>query len=131
MTNQETEERDFYISYIYDEYKSVNGIRPRWIDFNSMSTSALKEMADKLEQEVIASIAEDRKRENKWEAQVWFHRLMVEEARRSPLGVVYPNPDYDEFDGNSFAWGTYNEYKGVVGAEMYHFNKPFTNRISL
>lgn len=61
--NNEGEMRVFYSTYIYDEYKSVHGIRPRWIDFDAMSIEELKDMADRLEVEVIASIGEDNRRE--------------------------------------------------------------------
>lgn len=129
MSYQETE-RDFYITYIFDEYKSVHGIRPRWIDFNSMSLSELKDMADKLEAEVVESIRQDAINKAQWEASVWFHRLMVEEARRSPEGVVYPNPDWDEWE-TQLGYGSFNEYRGIIGAELYYFNKSFSNNMEI
>lgn len=56
--------RDELISYISDEYKGVYGMRPRW-DWASMSDADLKAEADRLEVEVVASIAADKAREDK------------------------------------------------------------------
>lgn len=56
----ETEEREFLSTYIYDEYKSVHGIRPRWMDFDAMSIEELRESANRLEQEIIESIAREK-----------------------------------------------------------------------
>jgi len=46
--------RNDLVTYIYDEYKGIHGIRPRWIDFDSMSIDDLKEMADDIEKEIKA-----------------------------------------------------------------------------
>jgi len=47
------EERDMISSYIYDEYKSVYGVKPRWMDFDAMSDEELERTADDLEDQVI------------------------------------------------------------------------------
>lgn len=40
--------RQELIGDIWDIYKSINGIRPRWINFNDMSDAELREMRDSL-----------------------------------------------------------------------------------
>jgi len=45
-------ERYMLESYIYDTYKDVNGIRPRWIQFDQMSIDELQKMADDLACEI-------------------------------------------------------------------------------
>jgi hypothetical protein len=51
--------RDDLIGYISDEYKSVHGIRPRWMNFSDMSLAELREEADRIEQMVIEDIRKD------------------------------------------------------------------------
>jgi len=68
-------DREGLISYIWDAYKDANGVRPRWIDFDSMSDAALSEYADHVEQQVVDSIAADKKREQ--EAAVKFEALVA------------------------------------------------------
>ena len=46
-------ERDMISSYIYDEYKSVYGVKPPWMDFDAMSDEELERTADDLEDQVI------------------------------------------------------------------------------
>lgn len=41
-------ERHCLVSSIWDGYKDINGIRPRWIDFDSMSMDELREMEDSI-----------------------------------------------------------------------------------
>ena len=48
---------------IYDLYKDVNGIRPRWIDFESMSVVELREMFDGLLEQLERNNKEQVKRE--------------------------------------------------------------------
>lgn len=48
-------------SYIWDCYKDVHGIRPRWINFSEMSTAEMQEMADNLAKEVTESIEREEK----------------------------------------------------------------------
>ena len=67
--------RDDLIGYIWDAYKDVNGVRPRWIDFDAMSDAELSEYADRIEQQVVESIDADKKREQ--EAAVKFEALVA------------------------------------------------------
>ena len=55
-------DREGLISYIWEAYKDVNGIRPRWINFDKMTDQEIKEMADNLEKEVVAQIAREEER---------------------------------------------------------------------
>jgi hypothetical protein len=41
-------DRDFLVTYIYDEYKTAHGIRPRWVDFDAMSMDELRAMAQQV-----------------------------------------------------------------------------------
>ena len=64
MTNQ-NENREItkqdMAQFIWDQYKGIHGIRPRWIDFDSMSVEELTDMADSLvaEQDTEDSYLED------------------------------------------------------------------------
>lgn len=55
------DERNDLISYISDEYKGLHGIRPRWIKFSEMTLQELREEANRLEAEIKAEIARERK----------------------------------------------------------------------
>lgn len=54
------EYREGFISYIWDGYKSIHGVRPRWMRFSEMSTRELVECCDQIELEVIESIEHDK-----------------------------------------------------------------------
>lgn len=45
--------RDDLISYIWDEYKSVYGVRPRHLNFKAMTDQELIDMADRIEMMLI------------------------------------------------------------------------------
>jgi hypothetical protein len=64
----EISERDSLIGYISDEYKSVNGFRPRW-NFSEWTIEELREEADHVEQMVIASINAEKLAEERKEAE--------------------------------------------------------------
>lgn len=51
MLSQEA--RENLICYIYDEYKTAHGIRPRWMDFDAMSDQELEDLADQVERDCI------------------------------------------------------------------------------
>jgi hypothetical protein len=48
VTTADELERHLLVGEIWDIYKSINGIRPRWINFNEMSDAELREMRDSL-----------------------------------------------------------------------------------
>ena len=58
MTQLTQQERQDLSLFIYDEYKSVHGIKPRWMNFESMSDEELVRTADNLEQEIIEQEAQ-------------------------------------------------------------------------
>lgn len=45
-------DREDAIAYIWDVYKSIHGIRPRWMKFSEMSDDELRERADTLSVEL-------------------------------------------------------------------------------
>jgi len=49
-------DREGHVNYIYDEYKSVYGYRPRHIDFDSMSDQELKDMTAVIESEIMRQL---------------------------------------------------------------------------
>ena len=55
--------RDMVVGCISDTYKSINGIRPRWMDFSEMSFDELGDYLTELQ----AEADEAWKREVKWE----------------------------------------------------------------
>ena len=48
--------RDNLINYIWDEYKSINGIRPRFMNFNKMSIRELRKEVNYLMKEEVNEI---------------------------------------------------------------------------
>ena len=52
--------RDDLKACIWDTYKEVNGIRPRWMNMDDMSTVELEVMADSLVEESVAQAEEYR-----------------------------------------------------------------------
>ncbi|MGW8177814.1 MAG: hypothetical protein ACWGQW_03355 [bacterium] len=88
-----TEARDSLIGYIWDAYKDVNGIRPRWINFDAMSDQDLEDLADSLERDIQE---ECQREEREVEA--------LEAARKDINGYVWLS-SYGE---------TYLEYEGRV-----------------
>lgn len=83
-----TIDREFYASYIYDEYKSVHGVRPRWMDFDSMSDAELVRIADDLEAQIINENSVMRSNEQ-----------IILMAMLHPQGVV--SVDFPYFDGET------------------------------
>jgi len=53
-------EREDLSSYISDTFKAINGFRPRWWDMDDMSLEGLCDVAQSLEDEVVASIQRDK-----------------------------------------------------------------------
>jgi hypothetical protein len=58
-------DRDSLISYIYDEYKTAHGIRPRWVNFDEMSTTALQQMAQQVSDDCEAAAEYEAQQEAK------------------------------------------------------------------
>ena len=62
-TSSEVAERVDLTTYISDTYKAVNGIRPRWYDFQGAEIKYLREWAKHLEEEVVEEVSLERARE--------------------------------------------------------------------
>ncbi len=59
----QTLDREWNINYIWDNYKSVHGVRPSWLDFNSMTNVEIQDMATNLKTQIKESIRQDEIRE--------------------------------------------------------------------
>lgn len=59
----DTYERECMLGYISDTYKELNGIRPRWIDFDSMTTAEMAAMCEKLSEECKWHYMEEEEQE--------------------------------------------------------------------
>ena len=75
-------ERADLASYISDTFKSINGIRPRWMNLNDMSLEDLRAEAQSLEDEMVAYIERERAREAYRQAEMAAHHLAVSEAKK-------------------------------------------------
>jgi hypothetical protein len=77
-------------SIIWDMYKDVTGIRPRHMDFDSMSLEDLQREVDYLGSQMQASIEADAR----WEAEEEAYRI-EQEAERAAWLAEQPEPiDY-------------------------------------
>jgi len=47
----------------YDMYKDAHGIRPRWIEYDTLTVSELRQSIEQLESEISFQIAEEEKRQ--------------------------------------------------------------------
>lgn len=115
--------------YLYsDAHKDVYGSRyyPSYLLEDEHSMERVMSAVESIYAQCEVAAEEERKIAIKWEAKMWFHRLMVEEARRSPDAVVYDNEDWDSYCENSKHWAYLDNQ---VGKELYYFNKPFTSQV--
>lgn len=69
-------DRDFLATYIYDEYKTAHGIRPRWMNFDAMSIEELREEAQRVSDDCDAE--EIRRNEAHARAAVRFEALLAD-----------------------------------------------------
>ena len=83
-----TREREDLASYISDTFKSINGIRPRWWGLNDWSLEDLRAEAKSLEDEVVASIKQERAEEAARQMEMAAHHLAVAKAMK-PAGKTY------------------------------------------
>lgn len=103
--------------FVYDEYKTVNGIRPRWLNFEEMTDEALESMADQISEDLQGMHNDWMKRQAELRA-----------ARKAPNGYVWLNnlgkmmDEYvekvDPDDPDYWSWG----YNPAPPA-----NNPFAN----
>ena len=84
----EDQERIDLASYISDTFKAINGFRPRWWDMDDMSLSGLRDVAQSLEDEVVASIERDRAEEAARQAEMADHHLAVAKAMK-PTSLTF------------------------------------------
>ena len=87
-TSDEGQERADLASYISDTFKAINGIRPRWWDLREWSLNDLRAEAKSLEDEVVASIAQERAREAHRQAEMAEHHLAVAKAMK-PISLTF------------------------------------------
>jgi hypothetical protein len=84
-------------SLIWDMYKDATGIRPRHLDFKSMTDAELQDLVNYLGREIEADIAREAewdRLESEWEAE----RAAEEDARRAedPEPIDYVAANYQE-----------------------------------
>ena len=77
-----THERQDLASYISDTFKSINGIRPRWMNLREWSLDDLRAEAKSLEDEVVASIKRDRAEEAYRQSEMAAHHIAVSMAKK-------------------------------------------------
>ena len=83
-----TRERADLASYISDTFKSINGIRPRWMNLNDMSLEDLRAEAKSLEDEVVVTIKRERAEEAARQAEMAAHHLAVSKAMK-PASLTF------------------------------------------
>lgn len=91
-------------TYIWDCYKDVHGIRPRWINFSEMSTAEMQKMADDLAKEVKESI----EREEQEQA------LAKEKFDSHILALI---TDYNVDENTAVRWDMQSENVNVSDAQ--------------
>ncbi len=117
-------ERDDLISYIWDAYKDANGIRPRWMDFASMSIEDLRETADRLSDEIGRQI---REREE--------HAAEVKAAMLDPDAIVILDPSWAGEDDQYYLeqaikygdYSMYSVYRPTTAPASNAMAEAFTN----
>ena len=87
-TSDEGQERVDLATYISDTFKAINGIRPRWWDLREWSLNDLRAEAKSLEDEVVASIAQERAREAHRQAEMAEHHLAGAKAMK-PISLTF------------------------------------------
>lgn len=115
--------------YLYsDAHKDVYGSRyyPSDLLEDDVPMERVMSAVASIYEQCNAAAEEERKIAIRWEAKMYYHRLMVEEARRSPDAVVYDNPDWDYMCESSSHWAYLDNQ---IGAELYYFNKSYSNNM--
>jgi hypothetical protein len=101
------DKRDGLVAYIWDAYKDLNGIRPRWINFDAMSLEELEAEANSLSDAIGKEVAVERE-----------HTKRVLAIKNGTAeGVLVLDPYYDLNDpidaryiADSEAMGDYRHY---------------------
>ena len=87
-TSDEGQERADLATYISDTFKAVNGFRPRWWNLNEWSLEDLRAEAKSLEDEVVASIQQERADEARRQMEMAQHHLAVAKAMK-PASITF------------------------------------------
>ena len=83
-----TRERADLQSYISDTFKAIHGIRPRWMNLSEMSIEDLRAEAKSVEDEVVATIKQERAEEAHRQAEMAAHHLAVSKAMK-PASLTF------------------------------------------
>ena len=83
-----TRERADLASYISDTFKAIHGIRPRWMNLSEMSIEDLRAEAKSVEDEVVATIKQERAEEAHRQAEMAAHHLAVSKAMK-PASLTF------------------------------------------
>ena len=83
-------EREDLASFISDTFKAINGIRPRWWDMREWSLADLRAEAQSLEDEVVASIKQERAEEAARQMEMTAHNLAVAKAMKPVSSTFKP-----------------------------------------
>ena len=87
-TTDEGRERADLASYISDTFKAIHGIRPRWMNLSEMSIEDLRAEAKSVEDEVVATIKQERAEEAHRQAEMAAHHLAVSKAMK-PASLTF------------------------------------------
>jgi len=83
------DDREELISYIWDGFKSLHGVRPRFYDFESMTTDDLEQIANAISNEIELEIEAEAAAKAK-------HLALLNEAKSSDRGITWTNEDWQE-----------------------------------
>ena len=83
-----TRERADLASFISDTFKAINGFRPHFSDMDDMSLEGLRDVAKSLEDEVVASIKQDRRDAHERMLEANRVALIYRNAKK-PLGSTF------------------------------------------
>jgi len=101
-------DRDFLTTYIYDEYKTAHGIRPRWIDFDSMTLVELQEMAQQVSDDCDAQAELEAAQEKA--AAVKFEKLVSDTVamgagdRATAIRWLRDADEFHKYDADHFRY---------------------------
>jgi len=89
-TSSEEAERVDLAIYISDTYKAVNGIRPRWYDFQGAEIKYLREWAKHLEAEVLEEADAQKAEAARQAAELAAHHLAYAMAMKPATLTIKP-----------------------------------------
>lgn len=104
-------ERDELICYISDAYKDLNGFRPRFYNWNSMSIEELRAEADRLSADIGSKIEGEE-----------AHTAEVKAAMDDPDAIVVLDPYWDETEDDAYYLEQANQYGDYSMYSVYRPN---------